>query len=95
MNCHQIRELLPELAAGMAAPTPEVSEHVATCNDCAAHLLQLRKTMAVLEEWQAPEQSCWQQTPSKQKLPSGSTKMPQAGAGGRPPDRRQLLSGPC
>jgi len=57
MNCHQIRELLPELAAGIAAPTPEVSEHVATCSDCAAHLLQLQKTMAVLEEWQAPEPS--------------------------------------
>jgi predicted anti-sigma-YlaC factor YlaD len=57
MNCHQIRELLPELAAGMAAPTTKVSEHVTTCSDCAAHLLQLQKTMAVLDEWQAPEPS--------------------------------------
>ena len=57
MNCHQIRELLPELAAGMAAPIPKVSEHVATCSDCAAHLLQLQKTMTLLDEWQAPEPS--------------------------------------
>ena len=57
MNCHQIREFLPELAAGMAAPTRNVSEHVAACNDCAALLLQLQKTMAVLDEWQAPEPS--------------------------------------
>ena len=59
MNCNQIRELLPDLAAGMDAGTmqPEVSNHIASCNDCATHLRDLQKTMALLDEWQAPEPS--------------------------------------
>ncbi len=52
MNCNQIRELLPELAAGMnaAALEPEVGKHLASCNDCAIHLRELQKTMALLDE---------------------------------------------
>ena len=59
MNCNQIRELLPELATGTDATTlqPEVSSHIASCNDCATHLRELQKTMALLDEWQAPEPS--------------------------------------
>jgi predicted anti-sigma-YlaC factor YlaD len=57
MNCNQIRELLPDLAAGMDASTPEVENHIASCDDCAAHLRDLQKTMALLDEWQAPEPS--------------------------------------
>lgn len=57
MKCHQIRELLPDLAAGIEASTPEVQKHIASCHDCAAHLRDLQKTMALLDEWQAPEPS--------------------------------------
>jgi hypothetical protein len=59
MNCNQIRELLPGLAsaAGMDAATPEIEKHIASCDDCAAHLRDLQKTMALLDEWQAPEPS--------------------------------------
>jgi len=59
MNCRQIHELLPDLAAGMdASPRePEVEKHIASCADCAAHLRDLQKTMALLDEWQAPEPS--------------------------------------
>jgi len=61
MNCNQIRELLPDLAAaaGMDAstPDPEVEKHIASCAGCAAHLRDLQKTMALLDEWQAPEPS--------------------------------------
>jgi len=61
MNCTQIRELLPGIitSAGMDATTlqPEVSNHIASCNECATHLLDLQKTMALLDEWQAPEPS--------------------------------------
>ena len=57
MNCNEIRELLPELAAGMDASTPEVEKHIASCADCAAHLRDFQKTMALLDEWQAPEPS--------------------------------------
>ncbi|MGA7560433.1 MAG: hypothetical protein WCF61_15855 [Terriglobales bacterium] len=57
MNCNQIRELLPDLAAGMKAATAEVSAHIASCKDCSVHLIDLQKTMALLDEWQAPEPS--------------------------------------
>jgi predicted anti-sigma-YlaC factor YlaD len=61
MNCNQIRELLPDLAAaaGMDAstPEPEIEKHIASCADCAAHLRDLQKTMALLDEWQAPDPS--------------------------------------
>ena len=59
MNCNQIRELLPDIAtsAGKDAAMPEVQKHIASCDACAAHLGDLRKTMALLEEWQAPEPS--------------------------------------
>ena len=58
MNCNQIRELLPS-AAGIDATTlpPEVEKHIASCAACAAHLSDLQKTMALLDEWQAPEPS--------------------------------------
>jgi hypothetical protein len=57
MKCNQIRELLPDLAAGIGASAPEVENHIASCADCAAHLRDLQKTMALLDEWQAPEPS--------------------------------------
>src|SRR5271163_2765936 len=59
MNCNEIRELLPELASGTDATTlqPEVNQHIASCVTCATHLRDLQKTMALLDEWQAPEPS--------------------------------------
>jgi hypothetical protein len=56
MNCNQIRELLPDLAAGREAE-PEVDRHLASCATCATHLRDLQQTMALLDEWQAPEPS--------------------------------------
>jgi hypothetical protein len=59
MNCNQIRELLPDIitSAGIGTATPEVNQHIASCNDCATHLREMQKTMALLDEWQAPEPS--------------------------------------
>src|SRR3982074_3677912 len=56
MNCNQVRELLPGLAAGMdtSPPEPEVEKHIASCAGCAAHLRDLQKTMALLDEWRPP-----------------------------------------
>jgi anti-sigma factor RsiW len=68
MDCNQIRERLPELAAGMEAATPEVQEHIASCDDCAAHLRDLQKTMALLDEWQAPEPSAYFDTRLEARL---------------------------
>jgi len=57
MNCNEIRELLPDLAAGISAGTPEVEKHIASCAACAAKLQGFQQTMALLDEWQAPEPS--------------------------------------
>ena len=57
MNCNEIRELLPDLAAGIDVATPEVKQHITSCDACATHLRGLQKTMALLDEWQAPEPS--------------------------------------
>jgi predicted anti-sigma-YlaC factor YlaD len=57
MKCHEICERMPDLAAGFDGPTPEVNEHLKTCAECAGKLEELRRTMALLDEWQAPEPS--------------------------------------
>src|SRR5882724_12007366 len=57
MKCNGIRELMPDLAAGLSAATPEVNQHLQGCNDCEAKLNAFRQTMALLDEWQAPEPS--------------------------------------
>ena len=57
MKCNEIRELMPDLAAGLGALTPEVKEHVSSCAECAGKLQDFRSTMALLDEWQAPEPS--------------------------------------
>ena len=59
MKCNEIRKLLPDLAAGIERATldPGVGKHLASCDSCAADLSELKKTMALLDEWQAPEPS--------------------------------------
>ncbi len=57
MNCDQVRELLPDVAAGMSAETSDVETHIASCPTCAAKLQGFRQTMTLLDEWQAPEPS--------------------------------------
>lgn len=57
MNCNEIRELLPDLAAGIDAGTPEVKKHLASCAACAAKLQGFQQTMALLDEWNVPEPS--------------------------------------
>jgi hypothetical protein len=57
MKCNDICELMPDLAAGLDAATPEVNDHLQTCADCAGKLNEFRQTMALLDEWQAPEPS--------------------------------------
>ena len=57
MNCDEVRELLPDVAAGMDTEGPGVKTHLSSCPTCAAKLQGLRQTMALLNEWQAPEPS--------------------------------------
>jgi hypothetical protein len=57
MDCKHIQEILPGLAAGMEAATPEAEKHIASCKACSTQLQDFQKTMALLDEWQAPEPS--------------------------------------
>lgn len=57
MKCEEMREMMPDLASGLVQATPEISGHVATCRACASKLEEFRQTMALLDEWQAPEPS--------------------------------------
>src|SRR5712692_10786909 len=57
MNCNEIRELMPDLAAGLNAATPEINEHLHGCAVCAGKLEEFRQTMALLDEWRVPEPS--------------------------------------
>ena len=56
-NCNDIRERMPDVAAGFNAPTADESQHLATCAACAEQLKEMRATMALLDEWQTPEPS--------------------------------------
>lgn len=57
MTCNEIRDLMPDLAAGLSAATPDVSGHLQTCAGCAARLEEFRQTMTLLDEWKAPDPS--------------------------------------
>jgi len=56
-NCDDARELMPDLAAGLTAVTPEIKAHLDSCGECAGKLEAFRQTMSLLDEWQAPDPS--------------------------------------
>lgn len=57
MNCKEIRERMPDVAAGFSEPTLDEGKHLESCAECAEQLKAMRGTMALLDEWQAPEPS--------------------------------------
>ena len=56
MNCNDVRENLIELLTDGPAD-PQVTAHVRQCSACTEELSSMRKTMALLDEWEAPEPS--------------------------------------
>ncbi len=56
MSCEKIHELMPDVALG-AAETPEMKSHLSACRECEETLNAMRETMALLDEWKAPEPS--------------------------------------
>ena len=76
MKCTEIRELLPDLAAGLSAPAAEVNDHLRGCSDCTATLDDFRKTMALLDEWTAPEPSPYFDVRLKARLREEAAKQP-------------------
>jgi predicted anti-sigma-YlaC factor YlaD len=57
MKCEEIRQVIPDLASGVMGTLPEIEGHLAECAACAEKLKAFRQTMALLDEWQAPEPS--------------------------------------
>jgi hypothetical protein len=57
MTCKQIRELMPDLAAGLNAVTPEMKDHLQACAECSGKLEAFRQTMKLMDEWRVPEAS--------------------------------------
>jgi hypothetical protein len=57
MKCEEIRERMPDVAAGFSEATTEENGHLAGCMECAEQLKGLRATMSLLDEWEAPEPS--------------------------------------
>jgi len=58
MKCENIREQFMEVVlSGPEAALSEVQEHLRSCAACAQELASFRQTMALLDEWQAPEPS--------------------------------------
>jgi predicted anti-sigma-YlaC factor YlaD len=57
MKCDEIRERMPDVAAGFSALTADESNHLAGCDHCAEQLKAMRSTMSLLDEWQVPEPS--------------------------------------
>jgi hypothetical protein len=57
MKCDEIRERMPDLAAGFSQPTGDEGKHLGSCGACAQQLQALHATMALLDQWQAPEPS--------------------------------------
>src|ERR1700676_2323133 len=57
MKCDEIRERMPDVAAGFSPPTADEGKHLESCDRCAEDLKTMRATMALLDQWQAPEPS--------------------------------------
>ena len=78
MKCNnkEIHELLPDLAAGLTAATPEVNDHLRSCAACTETLAEFRKTMALLDEWQTPEPSPYWDTRLRARLREEAAKQP-------------------
>jgi hypothetical protein len=57
MKCEEIRDVMPDLASGLMEVTAEVGGHLAGCGACAAKMEEFKQTMALLDEWKAPEPS--------------------------------------
>src|SRR5258708_4778212 len=56
-DCNEIRERMPDVAAGFNPLTTDESQHLAGCVACAEQLKAMRATMALMDEWQVPEPS--------------------------------------
>jgi len=54
MKCAEVHSYLLDLATGEVIPAG-VQEHLRACQACSTEVESFQKTMALLDEWQAPE----------------------------------------
>lgn len=78
MKCEEIRERMPDVAAGFSESTTEERNHLASCTTCAEQLKAIQATMLLLDEWQAPEPSPYFDTRLRARLREEMAK-PEAG----------------
>jgi anti-sigma factor RsiW len=76
MKCKDIYETMPDLAAGLIELTPETDQHLRSCQSCATKLQEFRQTMALLDEWKAPEPSAYFDTRFQARLREEKAKQP-------------------
>ena len=57
MKCEEIRERMPDVAAGFSDALPAETDHLASCTSCAEQFKAMQETMSLLDEWQVPEPS--------------------------------------
>jgi hypothetical protein len=57
MKCTEIIDRMPDLAAGLEMASAAENQHLESCASCARQFEDFRRTMALLDEWQAPEPS--------------------------------------
>jgi hypothetical protein len=76
MNCNDVKENLIELLAEGPADAA-VTAHVKECSACSQELESLRKTMALLDEWEVPETSPYFLTRLQAHLKEEHNKAPQ------------------
>lgn len=76
MKCNEIRELMPDLAAGLGETSPEAKTHLQNCAGCAADMESFRRTMKLLDEWKAPEPSPYFDVRLQAKLREEMAKKP-------------------
>jgi hypothetical protein len=76
MTCKEMQELMPDLALGSAPASSEVTTHLDACPGCAAKMEEIRKTMSLLDEWQAPEPSPYFDTRLQAHLREEKAKAP-------------------
>lgn len=76
MKCEQIRERMPDVAAGLGQFTLEEGNHLTGCKGCTDELQVMRGTMSLLDEWQVPEPSPYFDTRLQARLREEMAKSP-------------------
>jgi hypothetical protein len=78
MKCEEVRELMMDAVSGTGEADLRMTEHLRGCPVCASKLDDMRKTMALLDEWKAPEPSPYFDTRLQARLREEAAK-PAAG----------------